>query len=108
MANGNTIDLLLQIKDSNPKGLIDVVVNLFPELTKREAETLYWLSTGVHVTEAAKVMSISDETANSHIKKCKFKLNMKSNTDLRLIYNSRLMHLQLACLLNISALVLKH
>lgn len=101
MAVSNTIDLLAQIKDSRPSGLIDIVRSLFPELTKREAETLYWLSTGVHVSEAAVVMRISTETANTHVKKCKFKLNMESNTDLRLIYQNRLVNLQLSCLLSI-------
>jgi DNA-binding CsgD family transcriptional regulator len=101
MAFINTIDLLTQIKESRPTGLLDVVRILFPELTKREAEVLYWLSTGVHVTHAAKVMRISSETANSHVKKCKFKLNMENNTDLRLIYQNRLMHLQIACLLGL-------
>ena len=78
-----------QINDST-EYLLKKVSCLFPELSVRESETVYWLSIGYSNSQIADLMGVTENTTRHRIQQCREKLNVNSSHTLRAIYNARI------------------
>lgn len=97
-----TNDLINEFKLCPPKDLFEVINRLFPELTSREVEVIFWLSYGHHTTDIATILEVTAETAKTYVKRCKVKLNVTSTSELRLVFHCRYVSFSLALKLEFS------
>ncbi len=97
----HTIDLINEFNSCPPKDLFQAIKRLFPELTLREVEVIFWLSYGHHTTDIATILNVTNETTKTYVKRCKSKLNAISTSELRLIFHCRYVGLFLALKLEI-------
>ncbi|BDQ68701.1 hypothetical protein FJD32_023990 (plasmid) [Shewanella sp. LC6] len=100
MAMPHTKDLITYFKQTPPKSVLDILEKLFPELSLKETEALYWFACGVHTTDVSTLMNANSNTVKTYINRCKVKLNTESSTDLRLIFHSRFHSFTLASAFN--------
>ncbi len=70
--------------------IIDVIDELFPELTKRECEFLYFYSLVIPVPEISRIMGISINTNKTYKSRIINKLQACGSGDIRLILKLRL------------------
>ncbi|MCD9504022.1 hypothetical protein GLP37_17775 [Photobacterium phosphoreum] len=87
----NTIDLASKINHSLPEKLSIIFNCLFPELSDKEIECLFWICNGHSYSIAADKMGITERTIKFHSSNCMKKLTAYNNYDLRMIYHSRLL-----------------
>lgn len=91
-----TNELIQKLNSCPPKDLFEVVNHLFPEITRKESEVIYWLSYGLTANEIATILGVTNETIKTYIKRCKTKLNQDSTSSIRLLFHSRYNSLSLA------------
>lgn len=104
MANNDLSKLFNQINKFPQEVLLKVIAFLFPELSSRESECLYWISMGLNKSDISDLMSITEETVKSYTKECRKKLKVDSSVALRSIYHSRISTFMLkAAMLNLQA-----
>lgn len=96
----HTKDLITYFKQTPPKSVLDILEKLFPELSLKETEALYWFAYGAHTTDVSTLMNANNNTVKTYISRCKIKLNTDSSTDLRLIFHSRFHSFTLASAFN--------
>ena len=100
MANFNFTEITdlieLLIVNNKCRSPLDLMPIAFPELSNTEQETLFYFSHGLHVSDTAKFLGKAESTSQSHIKACKSKLSISSNTDLRLLFHSRMLTIKMA------------
>ncbi|WP_080514266.1 helix-turn-helix domain-containing protein [Shewanella vaxholmensis] len=102
MAMPYTNELIQKLKTCPPIDLVEVINCLFPELTRKESEVLYWWAYGSSTNEIAKIIDVTNDTIKTYLKRCKVKLNQDSISDIRLIFHSRYNSLSLAINLQLS------
>jgi DNA-binding CsgD family transcriptional regulator len=100
MAMPHTKDLITYFKQTPPNNVLDILEKLFPELSLKETEALYWFSFGMHTTDVSTLMKANSNTVKTYINRCKIKLNTESSTDLRLVFHSRFNSFTLASSFN--------
>ncbi|WP_428835672.1 LuxR C-terminal-related transcriptional regulator [Shewanella xiamenensis] len=96
----HTKDLITYFKQTPPKSVLDILEKLFPELSSKEVEALYWFAFGLHTTDVSTLMRANSNTVKTYVNRCKVKLNTESSTDLRLIFHSRFNSFTLASTFN--------
>ncbi len=88
------------IKQAKNQGALNNTVDLmriaFPELTLKQRESLFYLCSGIHVSDVASVNRVKYSTSQGHIDDCKERLGLNNNTDLRSTYYARMEHLRWA------------
>ncbi len=94
-------DLINEFNNCPPKDLFEIINRLFPELTPRENQALFWLSFGHDLNEISIILGVKPPTTKTLLKRCKSKLNLPTLSDLRLIYHSRYMGFSVALKFNI-------
>ncbi|MBO2558935.1 helix-turn-helix domain-containing protein [Shewanella algae] len=97
----NINHLVKKFKQQPPESIFVVVRELFPSLSDREAEALYWLATGLHTSDIAKVMNVKESTIKTFISRCQIKLKAESNLELRLQYHAKFQSFHTLLMLNI-------
>lgn len=97
-----TNDLINEFKSAPPQSILEITERLFPELSEKETEALYWLAYGLHTTDVSTIMRANNNTIKTYVRRCKTKLNSGSTTDLRLVFHSRFHSFTLATTFNYS------
>lgn len=80
---------------ANGADLTSLHALLFPELTARESECLYWMSTGLQTKEVASLMFVVPRVVQRMMKSSADKLNANGGVGLRSIYHRRYQDYQL-------------
>ncbi|MGL4482217.1 MAG: helix-turn-helix transcriptional regulator [Lactococcus garvieae] len=70
-----------------PAELQAYLCNVFPMLSAKECETLYWFSKGYARDHIADLMSVKPRTVSFHLDSCKDKFDCSSTALLRSIYH---------------------
>lgn len=68
---------------------------LFPELTEKEVDCIYWLSFGLSIREIANITKVSESMVKKRIKSAVDKLGVVNLINLKLIYHNRVQNYHL-------------
>ena len=78
-----------ELSIANCTDLASLHALLFPELTARESECLYWMSTGLKTKDIASLMFVVPRVVQRMVRNCADKLNVDGDACLKVVYHRR-------------------